>query len=76
MMAHFIGDAHIYATHIEGVRFMLARAHLPQPVLGLGDTPTLASVVESPGIFQRLEPDQATVVGYRHQGRIDFAMRA
>lgn len=75
-MSHFIGDAHVYVNHIEGVQEMLSREHYAQPTLDLGNIPTLASVDEIPGIFTRLDPEEVKLVGYESHPAIKLPMAA
>lgn len=75
-MTQFVGDGHIYTPHIEGVREWVAREHLPQPQLDLGNIPTLTSVDQIPGIFASLDHEQAQLVGYESHPAIKFDMAA
>lgn len=75
-VTQFVGDAHIYTTHIAGVKEMLTREHLPQPTLDLGNIPTLTSVDEIPGIFARLDYEQVQLVGYESHPAIKLEMAA
>lgn len=76
VMTHFIGDAHVYVNHIEGVREMLSREHFAQPDIDLSGIPTLSSAHEIPGIFEKLDPDTVKLVNYRHHPAIRLAMAA
>lgn len=76
VMTQFIGDAHVYVNHIEGVREMLSREHFEQPDIDLSGIPTLNSVDEIPGIFEKLDPDTVKLVNYKHHPAIRLAMAA
>lgn len=71
---HFVGDAHVYEAHIDGVKEMLSREQFEQPTIDLGNIPTLTSVDEIPGIFTRLDPDQINLVNYQSHGAIKLKM--
>lgn len=71
---HFIGDAHIYVNHLEGVAEMLNRSHYEQPEIDLGSTPTLGSVDEIKGVFERLDPREVSLVNYQSHEPIKFKM--
>lgn len=73
-MTMFVGDAHVYVSHIEGVRTMLAREHLAQPELDVSGIPTLASAADIPGIFASLDPEGVKLVNYQHHPAIKFKM--
>lgn len=74
-MTQHIGDGHIYANHIEGVKEMLRREHYPQPQLVLGESiPVLTSADMIEGVFTRIEPDDITLEGYQHHPAIAFKM--
>lgn len=74
---HFIGDAHVYVNHVEQTLLLLSREHLPQPRLHLGDSvPTLTSVDDIPGVFERIQPEDITLVGYESHAAIPAPMAA
>jgi thymidylate synthase len=58
---HTLGDAHIYANHVEGVKLQLAREPHPLPKLVLAAKPTLALT------FEDIQLD-----GYQHHAFIKF----
>jgi thymidylate synthase len=76
-LKQFIGDAHIYVNHFEGVEELLSREHFAQPTLELGESiPTLTSVDQIAGIFTRIEPQDITLKGYESHPAIPFPMAA
>ncbi|MCX5743126.1 MAG: thymidylate synthase [Proteobacteria bacterium] len=62
-LVHTLGDAHIYANHVDGVKLQLARAPLPLPRLVLANRPTLA-----------MRYEDVTLEGYQHHPFIKFAV--
>ncbi len=58
---HTLGDAHIYANHVEGVKLQLAREPRPLPKLVLADKPVLAMTY-----------DDVVLEGYQHDAFIKF----
>ncbi len=58
---HTLGDAHIYANHVEGVKIQLAREPRPLPKLVLADKPVLAMTY-----------DNIALEGYQHDAFIKF----
>jgi thymidylate synthase len=58
---HTLGDAHIYANHVEGVQLQLTRAPLPPPRLVLADKPVLDQTFED-----------VALEGYQHHPFIKF----
>ena len=58
---HALGDAHIYANHVEGVRTQLARAPFPLPRLVLAKRPVL-----------ELRFEDVALEGYQHHAFIKF----
>lgn len=73
---HFISDAHIYAKHIDGVKEMLSREHLPQPKLDLGNIAPLKSPEDIRGVFESLDFSQIKLVDYKFHPKIPFEMTA
>lgn len=73
-LTQFIGDAHIYANHIEGVKEMLTRSHFAQPTLNLGSIATLQSLDEINGVFERLDPNEISLEGYQSHPAIKLPM--
>lgn len=58
---HTLGDAHIYANHVDGVRTQLEREPLPLPTLRLAAKPML-----------ELGFDDVALDGYQHHAFIKF----
>ncbi len=58
---HTLGDAHIYANHIEGVKAQLAREPFPLPRLVMASKPTL-----------ELRFEDIALEGYQHHPFIKF----
>lgn len=76
-MSHFVGDAHIYMSHIPQLEEMITREHFEQPELVLGDSiPTLTSVDQIPGVFQRIMPEDFSLKGYQHHPKLVMKMAA
>jgi len=75
-VSHHVADAHLYESHLPGVETMLARDHFEQPTLDLGPIPTLTSVDQIPGVFERIDPDLIKLVNYKHHPAVKFAMTA
>lgn len=65
---YFIGDAHIYETHVDMLREQLRRAPYPAPVLHLSDRiPSYARTGRyEPDWLERVEPGDFSLEGYRH----------
>lgn len=75
--SHFIGDAHIYLSHLDQVDLMLSRKHKKQPKLILGDSiPTLTSIDQIEGVFARIQPDDVQLEGYESHPAIKAPMAA
>jgi thymidylate synthase len=74
---HFIGDAHIYLSHIQQTQLLLSREHRAQPKLKLGASiPTLTSIDEIKGVFERIQPEDLTLEGYEPHPAIPAPMAA
>jgi thymidylate synthase len=74
---HFIGDCHVYLSHLEQAKLMLSRDHRPQPKLVLGDSiPTLTSVDDIKGVFTRIQPEDISLEGYDPHPAIPAPMAA
>lgn len=74
-MKHFIGDAHIYVNHFEGVEEMLSREHFDPPTLRLGKSiPTLTSPNQIKGVFAKIQPEDITLDGYVSHSPIYFPL--
>jgi len=65
---YFIGDAHIYETHVDMLREQLQREPYALPQLCLSDrVPAYADTGRyEPEWLDRIEPGDFTLVGYRH----------
>jgi thymidylate synthase len=65
---YFIGDAHIYETHVDMLREQLDRDPLPAPRLRLSDRiPAYADTGRyEPEWLERLEPGDFSLEDYRH----------
>lgn len=65
---YFIGDAHIYETHVDMLREQLQRAPYPAPVLHLSDRiPSYARTGRyEPEWLEQVEPGDFSLEGYRH----------
>ncbi|MBN9401808.1 MAG: thymidylate synthase, partial [Burkholderiales bacterium] len=65
---YFIGDAHIYETHVDMLREQLNRDPLPAPRLRLSDRiPAYADTGRyEPEWLERLEPGDFSLEDYRH----------
>ncbi|MFT0533638.1 thymidylate synthase [Castellaniella hirudinis] len=65
---YFIGDAHIYETHVEMLREQLRRAPYPAPRLRLSERiPAYAETgVLQPEWLARVEPADFSLEGYQH----------
>ena len=73
---YFIGDAHIYETHVNMLREQLAREPLPAPRLRLSDRiPAYADTGRyEPEWLERLEPGDFTLEDYRHHAPLTAPM--
>lgn len=73
----FIGDAHIYANHVDQVNEQLRRAHFPAPKLILSDRIRRVERIEDiAGIFAAIEPADITLEGYQSHAAIKAPMAA
>jgi thymidylate synthase len=74
--SYFIGDAHIYETHLDMLREQLERAPLPAPRLQLSTRiPDYASTgVYAPEWLERVEPGDFSLKNYRHHGVLSAPM--
>lgn len=65
---YFIGDAHIYETHVDMLREQLRRDPYPAPQLRVSDRiPAYADTgVYAPEWLDRVEPGDFVLEGYRH----------
>jgi len=66
--SYFVGDAHIYETHVEMLREQLRREPFPLPRLALSERiPDFGRTGRyEPEWLERVEPDDFSLVGYRH----------
>ncbi len=73
---YFIGDAHIYETHVDMLREQLNRDPLPAPRLRLSDRiPAYADTGRyEPEWLERLEPGDFTLEDYRHHAPLTAPM--
>ena len=73
---YFIGDAHIYETHVDMLREQLKRDPLPPPRLRLSDRiPAYADTGRyEPEWLERLEPGDFTLEDYRHHAPLTAPM--
>lgn len=61
IFTHTLGDAHIYANHVEGIKEQLTRKTHPLPTLSITNKP-----------FWDLTIDDFELVNYTHEPRIKF----
>ena len=73
---YFIGDAHIYETHVDMLREQLTREPLPAPRLRLSDRiPAYADTGRyEPEWLERLEPGDFVLEDYRHHAPLTAPM--
>ncbi|MFA5664190.1 thymidylate synthase [Castellaniella sp.] len=73
---YFIGDAHIYETHVDMLREQLHRAPFDPPRLCLSErVPAYAETGRyEPDWLDRIEPGDFTLVGYRHHPHLTAPM--
>ncbi len=73
---YFIGDAHIYETHVDMLREQLGRDPLPAPRLRLSDRiPAYADTGRyEPEWLERLEPGDFSLEDYRHHAPLTAPM--
>lgn len=73
---YFIGDAHIYETHVEMLREQLTRQPLPPPTLSLSErVPDFAKTgVYAPEWLERVEPTDFELLNYHHHAPLTAAM--
>lgn len=62
VLTHFIGDAHIYLNHIEGVEKLLTREPLPLPTLK----------IDGPKDMFEIKPEHISLENYHHHKFIKF----
>lgn len=73
---YFIGDAHIYETHVDMLREQLRRDPYPAPRLRLSDRiPAYAGTgVYAPEWLEQVEPGDFALEGYRHHAPLSAPM--
>lgn len=76
--SYFVGDAHIYETHVDMLREQLTREPYPLPRLELSDR---IPAFEDTGRFEpewleRVRPDDFNLVGYQHHPPLTAPMAA
>ncbi|CAM5781303.1 thymidylate synthase [Castellaniella caeni] len=73
---YFIGDAHIYETHVDMLREQLRRTPYPAPRLRLSDRiPAYADTGRfEPEWLERVEPGDFTLEGYQHHAPLTAPM--
>lgn len=74
--SYFIGDAHIYETHVEMLKEQLTRQPYPAPTLKLDDRIPDFSMTKAyePEWLERVEPSDFSLVGYQHHAPLTAAM--
>lgn len=74
--SYFIGDAHIYETHVEMLKEQLTRQPFPAPTLKLDDRIPDFSLTKTyePEWLERAEPSDFSLVGYQHHAPLTAAM--
>ena len=75
-LAYFIGDAHVYQTHITMLTEQMKREPLPLPTLKISDRiPAFAETGEVDlNILEIVEPDDFTLENYQHHGVLTAPM--
>lgn len=75
-LSYFIGDAHIYETHIDMLRAQLQRSPYPQPQLQLdARVPAYADTgVYEPQWLEQVEPGDFALQGYQHHAALRAPM--
>ncbi|MBS0445488.1 MAG: thymidylate synthase [Proteobacteria bacterium] len=74
--SYFVGDAHIYESHVEMLREQLTREPYPAPRLAISErVPDYATTgVYAPEWLQQVEPSDFSLVGYRHHAPLTAPM--
>lgn len=74
--SYFIGDAHIYETHVEMLKEQLTRQPFPAPSLRLDDRIPNFAVTKSyePEWLERVEPSDFSLEGYQHHAPLTASM--
>lgn len=72
---HFLADAHIYVNHFDQVREQLQRTPFPRPRLQINErVPMYRGGPVEFGWIDRVEPDDFSLVDYRHHGLLKAPM--
>ncbi len=73
----FISDAHVYENHVEQTLEQLSREHYDAPRIVLSERiQRLDSVADIKGAFERIEPEDIQLEGYRSHPAIQAPMAA
>ena len=74
--SYFIGDAHIYETHVDMLKEQLTRQPFAAPALKLDDRIPDFSVTRAyePEWLERVEPSDFSLVGYQHHAPLTASM--
>lgn len=76
-MTVFITDQHLYENHFEQMKEQLTREHFPAPKLILSDRiRPITDPSQIRGVFERIEPDDISLEGYRSHAAIKAPMAA
>jgi dihydrofolate reductase/thymidylate synthase len=70
-LVHTLGDAHVYANHVDALRAQLAIAPRPFPRLEIGFGP---DTIELPAHLAQLQPEHFRLVGYRPHPALPMPM--
>ncbi len=73
---YFIGDAHIYESHLPMLREQLTRAPLPSPQLQISErVPDFRMTGKyEPEWLEKIEPSDFSLIGYRHHAAMTAPM--
>ncbi len=74
--SYFIGDAHIYETHVDMLREQLTREPYPAPQLVLSDRiPAYSQTgIFAPEWLEKIEPSDFSLQGYKHHPALTAPM--
>lgn len=73
----FVTDQHLYSDHFEQAKEQLSRDHFPAPKLILSDRiQPITDLSQIRGVFERIEPEDITLEGYRSHAAINAPMAA
>ena len=75
-LAYFIGDAHVYASHLDMLVKQLERDPLPPPTLHINERVPAFAYTGKLEVewLDKVEPDDFTLVGYQHHGVLTAPM--